>query len=156
MMLNKILAGSFLLFGWVYLFLARDLPFGSFDKPNTGYVPKLLGSVLIGLALINLIIELKKPTVKSKGLETVDKKKAVLFVIGCVVYIVLMKVAGYLIATLVALWLLIRFTGIKDQKLTLLVTVSVSIFFYLVFSVFLSVPLPAAPKILSQLIPFLK
>lgn len=139
------LAVSYLFFGCAYLFLANDLPFGSVSKPLTGFMPKLFGAALVILALINAFIELRKPTEKNGELEQVDRKKAVLFVVTCIGYVVFLKFIGYLFATIIALFCFIKFTGMKGWKAPLIVSISVSVFFYFVFVKLLSVPLIEAP-----------
>ncbi|WP_368234637.1 tripartite tricarboxylate transporter TctB family protein [Anaerotruncus rubiinfantis] len=152
---HKITAGFLVLFGIVFFYLARPLAFGSFSKPGTGFMPKLFSVLLTVFAVVNLLLELRRPDNEAEMLSQVDWKKALLYVFACAFYVLLLMTVGYLIATLVSLYLMIRFTGIKGRLVPILTTVGVAFFFYFVFYKLLAVPLPQVNPWLADLLPFI-
>lgn len=154
-MSSKIISVCLLVFSITYLYLGRSLEFGSFAAPKNGFLPKLIGILAVVLTMINVIIEIRKPAEENAEFKKTNPKKALLFITGCLIYLVLLNYIGYLVATLIALFLLIKFTGIKGWVAPLLVSVGVSVSFFLIFSKLLSVPLPS-PKAVADVLLFLE
>lgn len=152
---NKLVSGFLVMFGIGFLYLARTLEFGSFAKPNTGFMPKLFSVLMITLAILNFIFEMCRPDQSIEMLQQVDWKKAGLYIGACVLYVVLLLTVGYLVATLATLFAMIKFTGIKGFLIPALTTIGVSGFFYFIFYKLLSVPLPQMAPCLSEILPFM-
>jgi predicted acyltransferase len=150
----KLAACFLLIFGICYLVLVWKIPFGSFSKPNSGFLPKVSGVMFIILAALNVLAEFKKPDTTSEELDSVDWKKAALFVFTCVLYVVLLSTVGYLIGTVISLFLMIKFTGFKGNLIPIITSLAVSLFFYFIFYKLLSVPLPLVSETLLNVLPF--
>ena len=140
---NKIIASCLVLFAVWYLFVARNMKFGSWNSPKTGFMPKVAGVGMLFFAFINLIAEWRKPDEIPEELREVDWIKAVLYIGTCIVYVAMQRLGfGYLIATPVCLLAMIKFTGIKGWKVPIITTILVTAFFYGVFHVVMGVYLP--------------
>jgi hypothetical protein len=110
--------------------------------------------MFIILAALNVLAEFKKPDTTSEELDSVDWKKAALFVFTCVLYVVLLSTVGYLIGTVISLFLMIKFTGFKGNLIPIITSLAVSLFFYFIFYKLLSVPLPLVSETLLNVLPF--
>jgi len=67
---------------------------------------------------------------------------------------VLLSTVGYLIGTVISLFLMIKFAGFKGYVIPLITSLAVSLFFYFVFYKLLSVPLPLVSEALLNVFPF--
>jgi hypothetical protein len=139
---NKILAAFLLLFAIAFLYFSRNLNFGAFSSPKIGFMPKTFGVGMLFFAILNMIKELRKSDEVPNELVPVNWKKAGLYAADCVLYVILMIFFGYLPSTLICLFLMIKFTGIKGYVIPAITTLAVSLFFFGVFNVLLHVPLP--------------
>ncbi len=140
---DKIIAVCLVLFGLLYLYLARSLPFGTWNSPKTGFLPKLSGVLMVGFSVINLIFELRKPDEVPDDLKEVDWLKALLYILVCGTYVGMLELGfGYIVATPICLFLMIKFTGVKGWVKLLLTTVLVTALFYGVFHMIMGVYLP--------------
>ena len=140
--IRKIIAVMLIIFGLTFLIFAQDLEFGSFVAPRPGFMPKVFSSIMILLSIFNLVNEWRINNSVPEDLRNVIWLRAGLFIISCVLYVVLLKVIGYLPATLIALFIMIKFTGIKGWLGPILATLGVSFGFWIIFTKILSVPLP--------------
>jgi len=140
---NKIISVCLVLFGIAYLVAAKDLKFGAWNAPNTGFMPKVAGTAMVILALVNMVIELRKPEEIPEELREVNWCKAFLYIGCCAVYVLMLQVGlGYIIATPICLLAMIKCTGIKGWIVPVITTVVVTAFFYGVFNVIMGVYLP--------------
>lgn len=140
---NKITAVCLLIFGICYLYLGKDLPFGRWSAPNTGFMPRLSGIAMVVLATVNLILELRQPDEVPEELREVNWLKAYLYIGCCAVYVLMLALGlGYVPSTLICLLAMIKFTGIKGWMVPIVTTVAVTFFFYGVFNRLLGVYLP--------------
>ena len=140
---NKIIAVCLVLFALAYLFAARNMNFGSWSSPKTGFMPKVSGVGMLIFSAINLVGDWRKPDEIPEELREVNWVKAFLYIGACAVYVILLSAGvGYLIATPVCLLAMIKFTGIKGWKIPIVTTVLVTAFFYGVFHVVMGVYLP--------------
>lgn len=140
---NKIIAVCIVLFGLFYLYEGRKLAFGSFSSPRTGFLPRVSGIAMVGLALVNLIIEFCKPSAIPDELKEVNWVKALLYILCCALYVAMLTWGfGYIISTLICLFAMIKFTGIKGWIIPVITTVAVTFFFYGVFHSIMGVYFP--------------
>ena len=140
---NKIIAVSLVTIGILYLYLGRALKFGSWQSPKTGFMPKVAGVAMVFLAVINAMVELRKEDEIPEELKSVNWIKAFLYIFTCAAYVFMLQLGfGYVIATLICLLAMIKFTGIKGWFIPIMTTVLVTAFFYGVFNVIMGVYLP--------------
>ena len=109
--------------------------------PN--FFPQAL-SVLLFLASAVLIVRAFTGHAL-KGLETINKPgllKATGTLIISVVYLLMMTVVGFFVATVGFLYIVMMFIGQKGQTVRILSSVIVSVVIYCIFYFFLKIPLP--------------
>lgn len=140
---NKIVSVTLVLIGILYLYLGRNLRFGSWASPKTGFMPRVAGVAMVFLSVINAIVELRKEDEIPEELRAVNWLKAFLYIFTCFAYVFMLQLGfGYIIATPICLLAMIKFTGIKGWFIPILTTVLVTAFFYGVFNVVMGVYLP--------------
>ena len=119
--------------------------FGSLSEPGVGFITFFAGAILALLAALLFFSSLREKE-KPAGLRELwaglDVKK-VLYVLGLLVaYTVSLRPGGFLLCTLILLFLLFRVKGTYRIWTTLLVAFFVTAVSYLVFQVWLQVQLP--------------
>ena len=140
---NKIIAVCLVLFGVLYLYAGRSLSFGAWSSPQTGFMPKVSGVGMVILALINLITEMRQEDEVPEDLRQMNWWKAFLYIATCAVYVGMLQIGfGYVIATPICLFAMIKFTGIKSWRVPILTSLIVTLFFYGIFNVIMGVYLP--------------
>lgn len=77
---NKIISVTLVLIGILYLYLGRNLRFGSWASPKTGFMPRVAGVAMVFLSVINAIVELRKEDEIPEELRAVNWLKASLIV----------------------------------------------------------------------------
>lgn len=140
---NKIISVCLVLFGIAYLMAARNLKFGFWGTPNTGFMPKVAGTAMVLLAIVNMVIELRREDQIPEELQEVHWPKAFLYIGCCAAYVLMLQVGfGYIIATPICLLAMIKCTGIKGWVVPIVTTVLVTGFFYGIFNMLMGVYLP--------------
>ena len=140
---NKIISVTLVLIGIIYLYLGRNLRFGSWASPKTVFMPRVAGVAMVFLSVINAIVELRKEDEIPEELRAVNWLKALLYIFTWFAYVFMLQLGfGYIIATPICLLAMIKFTGIKGWFIPILTTVLVTAFFYGVFNVVMGVYLP--------------
>ena len=138
----KIVAISILLSGIIVLGLSLQLPFGSFSNPKAGFVPTVFSVIWVLLALLNCILELKKPDKTPKGFDEIDWKKWLMYIAVCTVYLVLLYSMGYIISTFICLVVMIKMAGYGSIKKSILVSLIFTVCVYLLFAYAMDISLP--------------
>ena len=139
-MTEKIITLFLLLGSTVYLYLARQLTFGTLQSPRSGFLPTLAGvtAVLVALVLLFNQWQSKKPTKKSN----VDWTKFIFIFIGLLFYITIFNVIGYFAATFIFLFYFFKISDTAGWILPFIMATGSSTVFYLLFKYYLAVPLP--------------
>lgn len=134
-----------------YIIYAFHYPWGSLANPGPGFLPSILGIVLLILSL-NLV--LRRPEGREQGnseeaaaqVEGTSgwkrELKPLLTVLAVIVYIFLLPWIGYLMDSVFLMLSGIKIAGERSWLKPLVVTLGVSIFTYLLFVAWLEVPLP--------------
>jgi ABC-type Fe3+-siderophore transport system permease subunit len=127
----------------IFIFLSRVMP--SFNRSGAvgpGFAPRiyLYGGILSAVAIISRALYSKKQ--KDKAIHTNNLVIAVMII--CAVYSAAINFLGYNISTFAALIVLMRILGVKRWPQIIGVTIGFLIVIYLVFVVFLSIPIPTA------------
>jgi putative tricarboxylic transport membrane protein len=140
---DGIAAAALLLVAAVAIHQAGALPFGTVRAPGEGFFPWWLGVALAGLALGLAAQARRAPGTGRTGRGHVGRVLALLAVLGA--YSLALEPLGYPICT----FLLVLFTVAPGSRGELLAAVAVALLAsggsYLLFGVWLEVPLPAGP-----------
>ena len=119
------------------------LGLGKSNLPGIGFVPFLVGSSLgvCGLALM-VLVTLKGKTADKKIWEGQNWRNIVLPILALVLYAFLMEHLGFVITTFLFLLFLLKLTDPKRWLNPMLAAALISLCCYILFSVWLEVPLP--------------
>jgi hypothetical protein len=115
------------------LVIDRD-PYTLYDPLGPGLYILLIGLGLMTLGIGHLVIHYRKPSIQERG--PVDRKmqfRMIGTVAACAIYILLIKIAGYLPATLLFFFLELRIQGIKSWPFVILLSLVLSALSYFVF-----------------------
>jgi putative tricarboxylic transport membrane protein len=118
------------------------LKIGTFHNPGTGFFPFLAGIVFGILSLVLLIRSL----VAKERVDAVLGKvrwKNVIFVLICLfVYAVVLERLGFMISTILFIAILLKVIEKKRWSLVVLISVSATLIFWVIFQLWLQSQLP--------------
>jgi putative tricarboxylic transport membrane protein len=139
-MAEKIMTLFFLLGSIFYLFFAQQFTFGTLESPKSGFLPTLSGITALLLSLILLYKQFRSN--KSPMQDKVNWTKFIFIIIGLLFYISVLNIIGYFAATFIFLFYLFKVADTSGWLMPLLVSLSSSAIFYIIFANYLSVTLP--------------
>jgi len=123
-----------LLGGWI-LYSCRDM------GPQTAIFPQMVGVFIIIIAAFEFFFDLKK-----KDIKPVFQDSNVLKVVATVAilfaYIFLLNYIGYIIDTIFLSAIIMYMLGYRDYKKMAVISVVLTMSVFVVFKIFLRVPLP--------------
>lgn len=144
-MIELAVSGFFLAISLVYMFLVKEMPFGSLTSPKSGFMPIIAGVGAVALSAINLYnlykVARTKRTVDDPPLDRAGLLKLAIFVAALIGYLASLKYIGFFPATFIVLFFLIKLSTSK-WRMPLIVSLSVTTAFYLVFSLLLGIRFP--------------
>ena len=119
----------------------------TFDPIGPHIFPQLMAGVIILCSLGNLVVLYRHsrpgmPEETPETFEPVNALKMILVLVASGLYIWLMPLTGYLIATMCMLFLLIVIQGDVSLKMNILVSCGFALVLYLLFSKVLHILLP--------------
>ena len=132
-----------------YYVAGQRYPMGSLAMPGSGAVPRVLGLVLIVLAIANVVIgffEARLP--QNDGEEPRDKRwRPYKVMLTLIAFLLLHNVVGFWPSTAVALFFVLRIMGFGGVVRSLTTAVAATVACWLLFQVVLDVPFPRSPWI---------
>ncbi len=142
-MIELAVSGFFLAISLVYLFLVKDMSFGSLTGPKSGFMPIIAGVGALVLSAINLykVARRKRTADDHLLLDRAGFLKLAIFVAALIGYLASLKYIGFFPATFITLFILIKLSTSK-WRMPLIVSLSVTTAFYLVFSLLLGIQFP--------------
>jgi len=142
-MIELAVSGFFLAISLGYLFLVKDMSFGSLTSPKSGFMPIIAGVGALVLSAINLykVVRTKRTADDHPLLDRVGFFKLAIFVAALIGYLASLKYIGFFPATFIVLFFLIKLSTSK-WWMPLIVSLSVTTAFYLVFSLLLGIQFP--------------
>jgi hypothetical protein len=137
-----ILASLFLiLLGIVVLIGAIGLGVGTPTEPKPGFFPALSGSVLAGLSLLLLFKAWHGGSFRSQAFGKL--RGPLTMVIGFGIYVAILNVTGYVIATVILSLVLLHILETKSWRVLFVTSVVLAVGTYILFDRILGVELPA-------------
>jgi len=141
--------GTITLLFWVFLSIffcieSWRLGLGSFKVPGPGFFP-FLASLVIGLLAVILFWRERKSKLVEKAVLLFKGKKIgnVIFILGFLfAYPLLLDELGFFLCTLFFVGFSIKMFKQQKLKVVLGISISVTIVAYLLFNVWLTIPLP--------------
>ena len=130
----------------VFVSLAMKMGIGSLRDPGAGFWPLIICLVIIVLASLAGLQNVKLKIRANFDLRAM--RKPILAISSITVYIFLLENLGYMLPTplLVLFWL--RVIGAESWRISIVLSILLAAFFYFVFSTLLGVPFP--PDILLE------
>lgn len=155
---QNLFAGIFLAVGIGYEVMAMSMPVGGFGSPGPGLFPMLVGAALILTAaacLVQNLVSTKSPaaTIDQPALPenaVVEHGKAWMLVAALILYVAALKPVGFPVALTLLLLASVRIFGYRDWLRNLAMSLLMTGIAYVVFIVWLKVPLPLG--ILAELL----
>ena len=133
-----------LAFGAAAVYASSKLPFGTIRSPGQGFFPWWTSVMLFLLALILLAQALaSRPSAVTDERGRIAKVAALLIVLGT--YIFLLDPLGYPLCTFLLVLFMLRVTDPQRWTVALSIAAISAIGSYIVFAIWLSVPLPRGP-----------
>lgn len=139
-MAERLLTLFFLVISIMYAHYAGRLSFGSLAAPKAGFVPMIAGSIAVLLALF-LVAKLLLQKHMREAVN-INWRKLIFIIIGLLVYILLIKLAGYMMATFIIMLYLFKVTETTRWVMPCLLSTGFAISFYYVFKILLGINLP--------------
>lgn len=139
-MLEKLVTLGFLIFSCIFTAEAHEYLFGTFKSPQSGFLPTIAGWVAITLATFLLVGQLLQKHIISTG--EINWRKCIYAMGGLFLYIMLLNITGYIIATFVALLFWIKVAETEGWAKPYFISSGTALILYAVFVKFLGVNFP--------------
>ena len=133
-----------LAFGAMAAYESTKLPFGTVHNPGPGFFPWWTSAVIVLLALILLVQSLtSRSSTAQEAPGRIAKVAALLVVLAA--YIFLLDPVGYPLCTFLLVLFMLRVTDPQRWVVALGMAAITAVGSYIVFAIWLSVPLPPGP-----------
>ena len=133
----------FLLFGIFVISYSPRFDLGTLNRPGSGFMPFLSGLLICTFSILILIQSwFKKSEVVEKVWVEVNFLKIVLAILILTVYGLLINRLGFLVSSFFLILTLMHYIGSSTWRMSLLAAFLVSAIAYLLFGIWLKVPLP--------------
>ena len=129
---------------FVFFYSKKYLEFGGFSKPKGGFVPSVFSVGLMIFGLISVIQEFSKTPKVPKKFEDLNWKKLGFYYLECILYVFFISKVGFLVDTLIFLFIMLKQCGTRGIVKPLIITVITSVFLWAVFKYAMGIALPAA------------
>jgi len=142
-----VVAAVFLLLGAIIIFDSVRLGIGwGEDGPQAGYFPFYVALIICLASLANLVRALMVRPEKSKAFVEIGQLKLVLAVlVPTAIYAALIDWLGIYVASILFVGIFMRWLGKYEWWKVLAVSIGNSVFFFLIFEIWFSIPLPKGP-----------
>jgi putative tricarboxylic transport membrane protein len=123
------------------------MPIGRLGEPGPGFLPLFVGIflALLSAALFIRSLRLKMNDQKAFGLGRKERFKVITTSLSLLLYCVALKPLGFVLVTFLLLLFLFKVTGGFNWKMSIAGPVLITLFFYLLFAVWLEVQFPMGP-----------
>jgi putative tricarboxylic transport membrane protein len=134
-----------LLFGATAAYESTKLPFGTIHSPGPGFFPWWTSILIVLLALVLLVQVLtsRSAAAAGEGFGRIAKVVALLIVLAA--YTFLLDLVGYPLCTFFLVLFMLRVTDPQPWAIAVGVAGITAVGSYIVFAMWLSVPLPRGP-----------
>jgi putative tricarboxylic transport membrane protein len=144
MVRSDVVAALVLVFSVTAAYESSKLPFGTIHKPGEGFFPFWISAVLFLLGLCLLFQALKSgPSTGREGSGRVAKVAVLLVVLAA--YTFMLDLLGYPLCTFLLVLFMLRATEPQRWTVALSMAAITAVGSYVVFAIWLSVPLPRGP-----------
>lgn len=123
------------------------MPIGRLGEPGPGFLPLTVG-ILLALMSLTLFINslrLKMTDQKVFGLDRKEQFRVFTTSLSLIIYAVALRPLGFVLVTFILLVFLFRVIGKLNWKISIAGPILTTLFFYLLFDVWLEVQFPMGP-----------
>jgi hypothetical protein len=140
-------AAFFLIIGALVVYDSVRLGIGwADDGPRPGYFPFYLGAIICVSSLINVVRALLVPAAKNKTFVEVGQLRMVLMMlVPTAVYVAAVTWIGIYVSSTIFIGLFMRWLGKYAWWKAAVVSIGVSVVFFVIFEIWFKVPLPKGP-----------
>ncbi|GAA0307578.1 tripartite tricarboxylate transporter TctB family protein [Halarchaeum salinum] len=129
-------------------------PSGPTGAPGSAFFPRLIAAAIALLSIVQLVQTVQNEAVERHHVKRDQVVRVVIPLVLLVAYVVLMPLFGFLAGTIVFLTVMMWYSGAHAFRITVPITVSISLVLFYVFVNFLHVPLPESSVFpISQMLP---
>jgi putative tricarboxylic transport membrane protein len=123
------------------------MPIGRLGEPGPGFLPLIVGILLVLMSLTLFInsLRLKMADQKVLGMDRKEQFKVFTTTLSLIVYAVALRPLGFVLVTFILLVFLFRVIGELNWKVSITGPILTTLFFYLLFDVWLEVQFPLGP-----------
>jgi len=144
---NKKLGLVLFIFSIIYLYLSFQLPAYNLVPVDADAIPLVLGFLLMILSIVLFFIkDTKQDYEKQKSTLPENKKDTVMLItvaVFIIIYIVILQSFGFIISSLLFIFLTTLLLGYRRHIVNFIVSISVPIVFYYLFDTLLKISLPS-------------
>jgi putative tricarboxylic transport membrane protein len=116
------------------------------DGPQSGYFPFYVGLLICGSSIVNFVRSIGDAKAAGRAFVTVGQLRMVFaMLVPTVIYVVLIRYLGIYVASTLFIGLFMVWLGKYGWFKATVVSVGVSVVFFLLFEVWFRVPLPKGP-----------
>jgi len=140
---NFIVSGVFAAFAIFIIAISMGYPPSNHGVPGPGMFPILIASLILISALVLVIQTLRMPKTGDTAIDLKSKNVLNVYITmaGLIVYIVLMPMIGFIVATSIMLVLYIKWFSKRPWWKCILISVVFTIAIFLLFGSVLNVPM---------------
>ena len=133
-----------LLTGVVFLLYNMKYSLGQWANPGPGVFPLIVGGVWVALAIGHLVSNLRRHKTPAKDLleENKGKTKALFMIGALVLYLLIVKWAGFFVTTFLFVVISSRLAGAREWGRPLALSIGINLFCYLLFGMWLKLSFP--------------
>jgi putative tricarboxylic transport membrane protein len=138
------MAGVALALGAAAIYEAAKLPIGTLRNPGQGFFPWWTSFVIVLLALV-LLFQALTHRLSARQEEPGRVAKSISLLVALAAYAFLLDPVGYMLCTFLVVLFMLRVTNPQRLWVALGMAALTAVGSYIVFAVWLSVPLPRGP-----------
>lgn len=124
------------------LYETKDFPSGAQNVPGPAFFPRIIAILIIGLSGLLIVMTYIRKEERNINFTSKNDLKAYITIAIILVYIVLMNILGFIIATPLFLITMIYYYGMRNYVKNIIISVGVTALIFTIFKILLAVPLP--------------
>jgi hypothetical protein len=124
----------------IFATMAYEMKLGTFQQPGAGLWPFMICVVIIALAVVAGLENYRQKIRASFKLA--NMRHSLMAMVSIAIYAFTIGILGYITPTVLLLAFWLRVIGGESWRLTLILSLSITALFYVVFSYLLGVPFP--------------
>jgi putative tricarboxylic transport membrane protein len=131
------------IFGLSIVLYAPEFDLGSLMAPGSGFMPFLSGLLISGFSAIMFLSALfDRSSAGEKVWTGVKFQKLIIIILGLLLFAALIETLGFIVCSFLLMLMATHYAGSQTWLITILVSILSSVGSYVLFAVWLSVPLP--------------